>query len=490
MKYRNLLKRITVTAGAAVLASGTTAVPVGANAAQTYWEGVSRQGVFPSEKECPVCVEHEKLLFEIENFPHMGYGEARKDKTGGTVTAEYTFYNPADYAVKAVLLFPFGNLPAYAEIRDPATGERLSRDDPDRYGVTAGGQEVKADLRHTFSLPYQEFELEAALAGLQDSTAEDLFYEPDLQVIRYTFSVSGVNEETNPAACGKMVLQTDTEKSRLWLEESRGMGFSEEGLELLCSAENGEDIHLYILGEQPEQTPEWTVYTDGGADQEAEGRIELAGTERMTFYELAMTEYEEASGVTENDWYNAAVGYFRSGETVPGLLDLWEWGQGLDFSGLLMQWYEYEITVGPGERLVNTVTAPLYPDVDTGDDPSLYRYTYLLSPARTWKSFGTLEIEIRTPYRMQESSLEGFTPWEDGETAGYRLELSGLPEGELTFTLEGETEGNQEPAADAVRHVAVVAAVCLLVCAASVVLVAVLRARAKRDGDSSENGNS
>lgn len=210
----------------------------------------------------------------------------------------------------------------------------------------------------------------------------------------------------------------------------------------------------------------------------------------MTFYELAMTEYEEASGVTENDWYNAAVGYFRSGETVPGLLDLWEWGQGLDFSGLLMQWYEYEITVGPGEHLVNTVTAPLYPDVDTGDDPSLYRYTYLLSPARTWKSFGTLEIEIRTPYRMQESSLEGFVPWKDGEWTGYRLECSGLPEGELIFALEGEAEESAEPVEDAVSHVAAVAAVCLLVCAASVVLVAVLRARAKRDGDSSENGNS
>lgn len=75
MKYRNLLKRITVTAGAAVLASGTTAVPVGANAAQTYWEGVSRQGVLPSEKECPVCVEHEKLLFEIETFPIWGTGK-------------------------------------------------------------------------------------------------------------------------------------------------------------------------------------------------------------------------------------------------------------------------------------------------------------------------------------------------------------------------------------------------------------------------------
>lgn len=37
---------------------------------------------------------------------------------------------------------------------------------------------------------------------------------------------------------------------------------------------------------------------------------------------------------------------------------------------------------------------------------------------------------------------------------------------------------------------AAVAAVCLLVCAASVILVAALRARVKRDGDSSENGNS
>ena len=96
-----------------------------------------------------------------------------------------------------------------------------------------------------------------------------------------------------------------------------------------------------------------------------------------------------------------------------------------------MQWYEYEITVGPGERIVNTVTAPIFPSINTRYNPTIYDYTYLLSPAQTWKSFGTLEIVVNTPYYITESSLEGFEKTEDG----YKLTLDGLPDSELTFQL-------------------------------------------------------
>jgi hypothetical protein len=65
------------------------------------------------------------------------------------------------------------------------------------------------------------------------------------------------------------------------------------------------------------------------------------------------------------------------------------------------------------------------------------------------------------------------------------------PERTRPFPVEGEKpEMKYRNLLKRITVAAAVAAVCLLVCAASVILVAALRARVKRDGDSSENGNS
>lgn len=156
----------------------------------------------------------------------------------------------------------------------------------------------------------------------------------------------------------------------------------------------------------------------------------------MTFKDYALRGYDETSGILESDWYNAQVELLRlSSET---------WGNGLsqieegDFS--LMRWYEYTLTLAPGQTLKNTVTAPLYPAIDAGYTPSLYSYTYLLSPAKAWARFGESEVVVKTPYYMTESGIDGFTKT-DGR---YALTLPGLPEGELTFTLS-ESEKPQPP---------------------------------------------
>ena len=106
----------------------------------------------------------------------------------------------------------------------------------------------------------------------------------------------------------------------------------------------------------------------------------------MSFKDYALRGYDETSGILESDWYNAQVELLRlSSETLGnGLIQIEEG----DFS--LMRWYEYTLTLEPGQTLKNAVTAPLYPAIDAGYTPSLYSYTYLLSPAKTWAQFGEL----------------------------------------------------------------------------------------------------
>ena len=92
--------------------SGNTAY---ANSALKYWEGVTASGAIVINENVPIVVENENLTFDINEFP------AKEDYYSGTsqnytskVTAEYSFYNPSEYEVTATLLFPYGNLPMYA----------------------------------------------------------------------------------------------------------------------------------------------------------------------------------------------------------------------------------------------------------------------------------------------------------------------------------------------------------------------------------------
>ena len=96
-----------------------------------------------------------------------------------------------------------------------------------------------------------------------------------------------------------------------------------------------------------------------------------------------------------------------------------------------MSWYEYRLTIPAGGRLKNEVTAPLYPEINGYYSPTKYYYEYLLSPAKGWASFGSLDIVVNTPYYLADSSVGKFEKTYDG----YTLHLNGLPDGELNFSL-------------------------------------------------------
>lgn len=63
-----------------------------------------------------------------------------------------------------------------------------------------------------------------------------------------------------------------------------------------------------------------------------------------------------------------------------------------------------------------------------------HTFTYLLSPARHWADFGTLDVAVTTP----ESSpyvIQSSLPLEEAGERRYTAHFDSLPDGELTFTL-------------------------------------------------------
>lgn len=420
---------------ALLLSIALLCVPAAANSAQTQWRGTDATGAIVAEENCPIVVEHELLTFDIGQFPDSYYREVSEYLAySGSVSAEYTFYNPADYTVAATLVFPFGTIPDYGDIRDPETDKILRYSDTEKYNITVDGTAINKTLRHTLAFWGDQFELDKDMAKLHRGFMEDIFYTPDMTVTRYTYMPSDVDLEAYDAANAAFILSADPTRTKVYMERQNGGKLLDEAVQMEGWVELDEPFVVDVIGEPLEQMPVWKFYENGACEDEIDGSMTLVTTETITLKEFLLQEYDPASGILDYDWYNAmvtALNYFE-----------WEYGAihsteiGFDISDRLMRWYEYEISIGPGERIVNTVTAPIYPDINSRYEPPIFEYTYLLSPAQTWAEFGTLDIIVNTPFYMTQSGPEGF----QYNNPGYELHLTGLPEGELTFTLCAEAE--------------------------------------------------
>ena len=411
--------------------------PTHANSAQRYWSGTDSSGALVKDKNCPLVVDKELLTFDVQEFPKNYYNSTEEFLAyTGKVTAEYTFRNPADYAVTATLVFPFGNLPLYGEyLYNSPTDKYTAASDTEKYGVTVDGKSIEAAVRHTLKDRGTPFSLDMDMLKLTDGYIADSFFRPDLPVWVQQYSVEGIDPE-NQAATAAFVLCEDPSKTRVLWEEKSGMATLKDGIRISGWTKTGDTLTVYIFGEPPKDGIAWSLYENGACEKKTDGNITLKHSEQMTFRDFAFREYDNNSGISESDWYNAQVAFLNAGSE--------EWRQGGIYTEKsvfsLMRWYEYTLTLEPGQTLTNTVTAPLYPAIDAGYTPSIYTYNYLLSPAKTWAQFGELKIVVNTPYYMTENNQGSFSKTEKG----YELTLPGLPEKELTFTLS-EAEHPKPP---------------------------------------------
>lgn len=407
-----------------------------ANSAQTYFEGISPTGAIVRGTQSPIVVEKERLTFDLQEFPQEYFAEKEKYLAySGSVTAEYTFSNPSDYAVTVQLAFPFGQTPDYGYSYDWETGAEDYAADAEKYGVLADGVPIESTVRHTLLYRGEEFSAEEDTALLLDGEMQDTFWRRDLPVTKYSWQIDGIDEETYQAARLGFHWSENGQEQKLMLLKQAGGSTNTDEIAVTRWVENGDVVEVLVFGKPLEEELDW--FSENGAeDIPFAYTLAFLGKEEMTYTDFVFADYAEDSGILRQDWYNAVTQNLKNCEWERGILGNFEYVGELDMANLL-RWYTYELTIPADGTLVNTVTAPMYPAIDMDYEPPIYAYTYLLSPAQTWADFGELEIVVNTPYAMTESG--GAFDFAKTET-GYRTFLSGLPEGELTFTLSTEAE--------------------------------------------------
>lgn len=410
-------------------------LPASANSAQDKWSGRDESGVLTVDGDCPLVVEHETLTFNLQEFPTY-YLPSQEEiaSYSGRVSAEYTFHNPSDMTVTAKLAFPLTE-----------TFQTYPREFTE-YQITVDGQTVDSEIRHTLSWYNTEFDIETDLPRLRDDyLTDDFFTSGDLNVTKYTITIPEFEggEYWGGARCG-IDIDPDFYPNTFFYFPSISQSHTlDNGTYRLYSnrVHPGTTITYYAIGEEPFRLPSFKVYNDWHCNDDevlAIGRIEERSG-YLTLNGLIFEDYDESRGISRMDWYNANIELLKkskdSGKPFGRISDFTDWS-----GPQLLIWYYYEITVAPDARIINKVSAPMYPDVIKRKKYTKYTYTYLLSPASTWADFGDIDIYVNTPHYISNVSLGEFETTEEG----YSLHLDGLPKDkngeykELTFTLTSE----------------------------------------------------
>ncbi len=437
--YRRAVAAIALATLAVLMLSAAAVLPASANSGPRYWHGTSATGAVVGGGDCPLAVEHETLIFDVPELPSSYYNTVESFlEYGAKVTAEYTFYNPTDMTVTAELLFPFGSLPDYGGyFYDDESHSYQSGFDAHKYGAQVNGETVQTTVRYSYGDGNYDFDPVDGMAHVQDSYVKGEFLHADMPVRIYVYSVSGVDSATYRAARAAASFDCDPALTRVMLRDSLGGKATDDGVTLAAHVNNATEIVLYVFGEDLDGV-DWKIYENGGLDTEIDGTMTLKSKQSTTFRALAMQSYDPASGIPEQDWFNAVLFCLEDNQWDDRCAFYDALDGGWDVTPHLMSWYQYELTLAPGQRLTNTITAPLYPTIDDGYDPTVFVYLYLLSPASLWADFGTLDIYVNTPYYLVdvESSMDAEL-FEKTDT-GYELHLEGLPDRDLQFSLCSE----------------------------------------------------
>ena len=410
-------------------------LPASANSALTEWGGKEANGVVPADKDCPIVVEGEKLTFNIPELPNADSHNIEYT-TKSTVTAEYTFYNPSDMTVTAKLAFPYGVL-----------GNIYQDSESNVHNITVNGEKIDAEIRHTlYTNAYfgnYGFDVDTDLPRLLNGYAENETFNNDTPVTKYTVYLYTDNDIT-AYTWTVDIAADDYPSSYFYIPSASYYQKQDNGDVRVTGIINSgfKKIDIYVLGEA-KGVPEFKYYTRSWSfDGEKHGGEEVAGetsiswTEQIDFTSFIFEYYDEAGGISEMDWYNATVHRLEMADTEIPYLHFARFDE--DYHDYFMSWYYYEITLDAGERIVNSVTAPMYPKTSIRYKPPVFTYTYLISPASTWAEFGNLDIYINTPYYLTGSNIDGFEKTE----GGYELHLDGLPmeKDRYKLSLDGITK--------------------------------------------------
>ena len=354
--------------------------PARANSAPTHWEGSPGSEVLAVEADCPIAVLHEDLSFQV--------AESDDYSLNARVKAVYQMENPTAEDRKVQMAF--------------SLEESVWDFDPGGVSITAGGE----------TLPFQL---------VWDGVSPDYrprSFDPDQTGTLYTFHLSSAPEGS------ENTLTLPAPQGNLWVDCDGIHSYS------------GEEDGSLTLGSRQEATV-WVYALNGVLDYTVSGGYTV-DTEEVPFSAYFRSYLEEQYGDRCAGYLDslAACKYRQLEEQwASSPVALMEWLENLDYSDVPLQ-FLYTANFPAGETVEVAVSYNTRSDgAREGTADWQHTFTYLLSPARHWASFGTLDVTVDAGESGYPYVIASSLPLEAQPDGSYSAHAEGLPEEDLSFTL-------------------------------------------------------
>jgi len=408
-------------------------LPVYGNSAPSYWEAFPYSEVLVVESDSPITIDREHLTFDFSKT----YDDGNNNSPVGKVTADYQMTNPTDDTLTVQMAFPFVEdlySLSISDIAISADGAAI----PYEIYVALNDINTSVDSGHinTFDDSREEFVYDYGTIGHISKQEWSLpGFDLNSEAKLYRFAISGNAEERLDF---EISFNVDHDQTLLMGNDFDVESYSEEGSEKLSSRirENTE-LELLVLGKDPGFTYE--VFTDAGekAEQDRYQLEIIQDSVDPKEYLLAAIREEvgedTASAISDVQLLNLILHELCQGRLNNGYSTMYEGFSALHETRFLTLVYQVEFPTSSTRSVsVGYLTDGTMDRRETVSPK--YSYTYLLSPAKNWADFGSLDIEVVTPREAPDMIENSLGLLKDGENR-YSARLDGSPKSELTFTL-------------------------------------------------------
>nr|WP_312578129.1 hypothetical protein [Sedimentibacter sp.] len=401
-----------------------------ANSAPTYWTDYPSAGIMAVDKNTPIKVLKENLLFDFTDEQDNTYSPSAK------VSAGYEMENSSKEDISVQMAFPFI--------------ERFDGFVPDDITITADDENVSyklymGDIVQKSGYPFKEpentdFNIDNLLKSITDKKYVAKNFKDDELGKLYKFNVVSGDDNINFAVS----FNFNREKTKIILNGFNRFERDDDYVRIASRAREEETLEIYVLGE--DINFETKGYTDGRLDEETDNfEYEVITDEAdVETYLKKYTDYYLKRYVSNynnmtNDNVSDVQLYNLYAQSLDKYLDK---NLGICTENDVMS----QIRSARIMVLVYTIDFPnnskrevsvSYKTKGTMDkretsEPQ-YTYDYILNPAKNWKDFKNLNIKIIPPEEalyVVNSSIEL-----NKEGNIYTAYSEKLPEEDFFFTL-------------------------------------------------------
>ena len=407
-----------------ILSVITTAL---ANSGPVYWNWYPSSDILTVDKNSPIEVENENLIFDFSKDEGINHSYEC------LITAQYEMINPTAADLSVQMAFPFI--------------ESLMAFYPNDIKITADNEELPYEIyldatakSTSFSQEENEdnyFDFEKIIGTITDDAYSSHNFTEETKGKLYSIHIEPtIDTEVNIA----VDLTFNHERTKVFTTGFNSLNRVGEKTIISAWCWEPKTLGIYVLGEDIDFKIEG--YTDGALNEKT----------NLYTYEISETEENVKTYLLEAIRKNSYNYYDNIYESIPDiqLYNIFAEVMDKQFTNNLGYCSDDEVLTYGGDNriitLVYTVNFPPYSEktvsvnykaLGTTDRRNtkepVYKYDYILNPAKNWKDFKNLSVKIipppESPY-IVESTIEL-----NKEGNIYTASMESLPEQDFSFTL-------------------------------------------------------